>query len=182
MKNFIIVISVLFLVSCSHKSTLSKEFGCKSKDYPNLEKIQDFKKVFTVQYPDTWKTNLYYDKNQSSIYTADTTKQLTETMLLDITHVSNKLNIDANFIKKFKSSLANNQLLETGSGERKFKGKMAYYSNAIGKKGKFDYKIYTIFIKLNENNYIHSKIEVYGDSLADQRICNGINLIEKITY
>ena len=65
-------------------------------------------------------------------------------MLLDITHVSNKLNIDANFIKKFKSSLANNQLLETGSGERNFKGKMAYYSNAIGKK-ELHHKSYDIF-------------------------------------
>ena len=182
MKRHLIIILLVLIASCNSKSELSKDLDCSPESYSNLEKIEDVKKIFTVQYPDNWKTNLYYDKNQSSIYTADTTKQLTETMLLDITHVSNKLNLDSDFIKKFKTNLLNEQLLETTSGEVKFQDKRAYYSNAIGKKGKFEYQISNLFIIINENNYIHSKIEVYGDSLVNQRICNGISLIEKIQY
>ena len=182
MKRHIIIILLVLIASCNSTSELSKDLDCTPESYSNLEKIEDVKKLFTVQFPDNWKTNLYYDKNQSSIYTADTTKQLTETMLLDITHVSNKLDLDADFIQKFKTNLTNEQLLETTSGELKFQDKRAYYSNAIGKKGKFEYQISNLFIKINENNYIHSKIEVYGDSLVQQRICNGISLIEKIQY
>ena len=40
----------------------SLSFNCGVVSFSNLEKIEDVKKLFTVQYPDTWKTNLYYDK------------------------------------------------------------------------------------------------------------------------
>ena len=89
MKKITLILFVSILFSCNSKSELYKELNCKSTPFSNLESIEDVKKLFTVQFPDNWKTNLYYDKSQSSIYTADTTKQLTETMLLDITHVSN---------------------------------------------------------------------------------------------
>ena len=179
--NFFFLI-IIVLSSCSKKTQFINEFDCEVVAFQNLERIEDVKKLFSVYYPDSWKTNLYYDKNQSSIYTADTTKQLTETMLLDITHVSNTLKLDTDFITTFKTSLSNQQLIETTSKEISFQDKETYYSNAIGKKGNYAYQISNLFIKINENNYIHSKIEVYGDSLVNQRICNGLSLVEKITY
>ena len=182
MKYKFFFLIIIVLSSCSKKTQFINEFDCEVVAFQNLERIEDVKKLFSVYYPDSWKTNLYYDKNQSSIYTADTTKQLTETMLLDITHVSNTLKLDTDFITTFKTSLSNQQLIETTSKEISFQDKETYYSNAIGKKGNYAYQISNLFIKINENNYIHSKIEVYGDSLVNQRICNGINLIEKITY
>ena len=95
MKKYSIILLIVILSSCNEKPVFISEFNCGVESFSNLEKIEDFKKLFTVQYPDTWKTNLYYDKNQSSIFTADTTKQLKETMLLDITHISNQLKFDA---------------------------------------------------------------------------------------
>ena len=179
---FLFSLSIILLASCLPKASLTNKFECSIAIFSNLEKINDFKNFFTVYYPDKWKTNLYYDKNQSSIFTADTTKQLTETMLLDITHVSNKLTLDFDFISKIKKNLHTDDLVETESSSLNFKDQKAYYFKAAGKKGKFDYNIFNLFIKINENNYIHSKIEVYGDSLINQRICNGIRLINKITY
>ena len=41
-----------------------------------------------------------------------TTKQLKETMLLDITHIASELVFDSNFIKKFNSNLKKQQLTE----------------------------------------------------------------------
>ena len=182
MKKIGVIIFIAFVASCNSKSVISKELDCKPESYSNLEKIEDVKKLFTVQFPDNWKTNLYYDKNQSSIFTADTTKQLKETMLLDITHISNQLKFDANFTKKFNSNLLKQQLEENSSGTLTFKDKEAYYSLATGIKRTFKYQILTLFIKLDEKNYINSTIEVFGDSLVNQRICKGINLVEKITY
>tara|TARA_B100000795_G_scaffold266405_1_gene249541 strand:+ start:466 stop:1017 length:552 start_codon:yes stop_codon:yes gene_type:complete len=181
-RSFILLFFIFIGFSCATKNELSKEFNCDSDSFSNLEKIEDVKKLFSIHFPDSWKTNLYYDNNQSSIFSADTTKQLTETMLIDITHISNQLLFDTSFTEKFKSSLLQEKLVEITSGLLIFKEKNTYYSIAIGKKRTFEYKIYNLFIKLDENNYIHSKIEVYGDSLVDQRICTGINLLEKITY
>lgn len=182
MKKYSIILLIFILNSCDEEPVFISEFNCGVESFSNLEKIEDVKKLFTVQYPDTWKTNLYYDKNQSSIFTADTTKQLKETMLLDITHISNQLKFDANFTKKFNSNLLKQQLEENSSGTLTFKNKEAYYSLATGIKRTFKYQILTLFIKLDEKNYINSTIEVFGDSLVNQRICKGINLVEKITY
>ncbi|MBL4604379.1 MAG: hypothetical protein JKY02_01550 [Flavobacteriaceae bacterium] len=181
-QKIILILFCAFLIACGSKSRISKDLDCNPESYSNLEKIEDVKKLFTVQFPDNWKTNLYYDKNQSSIYTADTTKQLTETMLLDITHVSNELKLEGDFIKNFKTSLLNQQLIETTSYELIFQDKEAYYSMALGKKNTYSYQILNLFIKINTNNYIHAKAEVYGDSIVNQRICNALNLIEKIEY
>lgn len=178
----LIIICILSISSCNSKSDLLKDVNCTSDHFFNLEKIEDFKKLFIVQFPDTWKTNLYYDKHQSSIYTGDTTKQLTETMLLDITYVSKKLTFDTIFVKKFKNNLKNQDLMEKTTRELVFQNKKSYYSRAFGKKRGFDYQISNLFIKVNQNNYVHAKIEVYGDSLVDQRICRGLHLIEKTQY
>lgn len=182
MKKVLTVLLIVFIASCSYTSKISKDLGCNATSYNNLEVIKDFKENFTVQFPDNWKTNLYYDNNQSSIYTADTTKQLTETFLVDITQVSRKLELNNDFIQKFKTSLLNGMLVETTSYETKFQGKETYYSRAMGKKNDYNYEVCNLFIKTGDNSYIHAKAEVYGDSLVNERICNAMSLIEKIEY
>ena len=177
-------ICLLFLISaCTKPTELEKEFMCKSETFSgSTENTKDVKNTFTVAIPKHWKTNLFYDEIQSSVYFADTTKQLTDTYLIDITHVSNELKLDKDFIEKFKVSLSNEQLVETTSYELKFQDKDSYYSRASGKKGQFNYEVSNLFIKVNTNNYIHAKAEVYGDSLVNQRFCNAFSLIEKIEY
>ena len=179
--NFFFLI-IIVLSSCSKKTQFINEFDCEVVAFQNLERIEDVKKLFSVYYPDSWKTNLYYDKNQSSIYTADTTKQLKETMLLDITHISSELVFDSNFIRKFNSNLKQQQLTEINSNKILFRDKPTSYSEAKGVKNKFRYSVLNLFIKLDEKNYIHSTIEVYGDSLRRKRICKGINLLEKTIF
>jgi len=179
--NFFFLI-IIVLSSCSKKTQFINEFDCEVVAFHNLERIEDVKKLFSVYYPDSWKTNLYYDKNQSSIYTADTTKQLKETMLLDITHISSELVFDSNFIRKFNSNLKQQQLTEINSNKILFRDKPTFYSEATGVKNKFRYSVLNLFIKLDEKNYIHSTIEVYGDSLRRKRICKGINLLEKTIF
>ena len=179
MKYKFFFLIIIVLSSCSKKTQFINEFDCEVVAFKNLERIEDVKKLFSVYYPDSWKTNLYYYKNQSSIYTADTTKQLKETMLLDITHISSELVFDSNFIRKFNSNLKQQQLTEINSNKILFRDKPTFYSEAKGVKNKFRYSVLNLFIKLDEKNYIHSTIEVYGDSLRRKRICKGINLLEK---
>ena len=182
MKYKFFFLIIIVLSSCSKKTQFINEFDCEVVAFQNLERIEDVKKLFSVYYPDSWKTNLYYDKNQSSIYTADTTKQLKETMLLDITHISSELVFDSNFIRKFNSNLKQQQLTLINSNKILFSDKPTFYSEAKGVKNKFRYSVLNLFIKLDEKNYIHSTIEVYGDSLRRKRICKGINLLEKTIF
>jgi hypothetical protein len=103
-------------------------------------------------------------------------------MLLDITHISSELVFDSNFIRKFNSNLKQQQLTEINSNKILFRDKPTFYSEAKGVKNKFRYSVLNLFIKLDEKNYIHSTIEVYGDSLRRKRICKGINLLEKTIF
>ena len=106
MKFKILLLLVIVFNSCSKKPEYTRVFNCELETFSNLERIEDVKNLFSVYYPDHWKTNFYYDNNQSSIFTADTTKQLKETILLDITHIANKIVFDSNFLKKFESNLS----------------------------------------------------------------------------
>ena len=126
MKYKFFFLIIIVLSSCSKKTQFINEFDCEVVAFQNLERIEDVKKLFSVYYPDSWKTNLYYDKNQSSIYTADTTKQLKETMLLDITHISSELVFDSNFIRKFNSNLKQQQLTEINSNKILFRDKPTF--------------------------------------------------------
>jgi hypothetical protein len=172
----------LLICACNAKSTFSKNLDCKPESYSNLEVVEDVDRRFKVQLPDNWKTNLYFDTNQTSIYAADTTKNLTETYTVDITYIYSELNLDEKFIQKFKTDLYKKRLVETTSYDFLFQEKEAYYSRALGMRGKFNYEICNIFIKINSGNYIHAKAEVYGDSLVNERLCNAFSLIEKIEY
>ena len=182
MKVKILLLFLVIFYSCSKKISFIKNFDCEVETFSNLERIEDVKHIFSVYYPDHWKTNFYYDNNQSSIFSADTTKQLKETTLLDITHISNKINFDSNFLKKFKAKLSKLQLSEINTGKLSFKGKPSFYSKATGINKNFNYCVFNLFIKLNEKNYIHSKIEVYVDVFVEERICKGINLLEKTIF
>lgn len=177
-----IFIFAFFLASCKNNKALSNQFSCNFPSFKNLEKITDMKKVFSVKYPKHWKTNLFYDEIQSSIYTADTTKQLTETTILDITLVSKSINFDTDFKLRHEQESLSNSLIQKTSEEIEMRGKPSYYSISKGLKGKFSYQICNVFIKMNEQNFIHAKAEIYGDSLVEERLCKAVNLIEGVTY
>ena len=182
MRYILFFIALILLNSCSSKSQISKDLDCKPESYNNLEIVEDVDKKFKVKLPDNWKTNLYFDKNQTSIFSADTTKQLTDTYTIDITYIYNEFKLDEKFLQKFKTNLTSKLLVETTSYELKFQDKDSYYSRAIGKRGQFDYQIINLFIKINNANYMHAKAEVYGGSLVNERFCNALSLIEKIEY
>lgn len=174
-----LIVSFLFF-SCQKQSEISKDFNCSTASFKNLEIVDDVKNLFSVEIPKNWKTNLYQDEVQSSIFTADTTKQLTKTVLLDITFIQNKINFDDAFILKQEQEYLSKKLIKIKSTAFTFLEKPALQMLFIGKKGNFNYQICNTFIKINTSNFILAKTEVYGDSLVNQRFCKAFSLIEKI--
>ncbi len=177
---FYLLLASLLFFSCDKKSAIRKDFDCKTTTFTNLENVDDVKNLFSIELPKHWKTNLYTDKVQSSIYTADTTKQLTETVLLDVTYIQNKINFNEAFLLKQEQEHLAKNLIKTKVKELKFLEKPSLLMQFKGKKGKFNYQVCNLFIQLNASNFIYVKTEVYGDSLVNQRFCSAFSLIEHI--
>lgn len=176
----ILLIASLLLFSCSKKSEISKDFNCETSAYKNLEKVEDVKNLFSIDLPKDWKINLYQDEVQSSIFAADTTKQLTETVLLDITFIRNKINFDDAFILQQEQENLAKGLIKIKSKEITLLEKPSFYIIYKGKKGTFMYETCHTFIKINAQSFILAKTEIYGDSLVNERLCNSFSLIENI--
>jgi hypothetical protein len=181
MKSFLFIIfASILLLCCNHTSEISKEFDCDKKVFSNLEKVEDMKRLFSIDLPKDWKINLYEDEIQSSIFTADTTKQLTETVLLDVTFIEKNINFNEAFLLNQEQENLSKKLIKIKSRQITFLDKPALFILYKGKKGKYSYQLCNTFIKVNEQNFILAKTEIYGDSIVDKRLCSAISLLENI--
>ena len=171
----------IFIISCN-KTELEKEFSCSSPSVVDTtEMVTDIKKTFSIELPKHWKTNLFYDKMQSSIYAADTTKQLTETVLLDVTQLQSTYQFNDTFKKQLTINDSIQNLINKQQKLFQFKNKNAYYAISNGKKGKFSYQILNIFLQQNDNSSFHLKAEIYGDDNVKKRFCKAIHTLNSIT-
>ena len=83
------------------------EFDCGSNtNNYELKEYQDIFKKYKIKLPKSWKTQLYYDEFQSQIFSADTTKSLADTYILDISWHQGELNLDESFAQRVKDTLA----------------------------------------------------------------------------
>lgn len=180
MKKLLYPFFAFLIISCNSKTSLEEDFKCNNSPTFQLETVKDMKNVFTLELPVNWKTNLFYDNVQSSIYTADTTKQLTETTILDVTLIQNSVNFNEVFRLNFEQSQLQKKLIVTKSESTTVLTKSSYYFVSKGKKNNFPYQSLDVYIQMNESNFILAKAEVYGDSLVEKRLCEAVNLIEKI--
>lgn len=180
MKNVLGLLSIfMIMASCNTNHHLENDFNCSVQIPYDLEEISDFKNKFQIELPKKWKTKLYYDDAVSSIFSADTTKNLTKSIILDISFIDTSIPIDKQFIEKIKGENLKLNLKELKSEVINFNGLQSFYTLTKGKRGKFNYHNFTIFSKVNLG-FLQMKTELYGDSLVNQRICTAIKLIEKI--
>jgi hypothetical protein len=175
-----VLVAALLFFSCKQPSILKQDFNCKASFFSNLKEIKSPNGNFSVQVPSNWKINLYTDALQSSIYGADTTKQLTNSILLDLSYISNTIEINELFKLKVENENLSNKLIQKKTKELNFLNKPSYYVISIGKKGTYSYKSLQLFITTNKEKTMLVKAEIYGDSLVDERLCKAITLIEKI--
>jgi len=136
---FFTIASLLF-ISCDKKSAIHKEFNCETVSFNNLEIVDDVKNLFSIDLPKDWKINLYQDEIQSSIFAADTTKQLTETVLLDVTFIQRKINFDDAFLLKQDQENLANELIRIKTKKFTFLDKPSIYMIYKGKKANLNIK------------------------------------------
>ena len=181
MKYFSSALVLFLFISCNSIPDLEEEFPCVNPiNYTDLKKSEDVRHLFSVQFPKKWKVNLYYDAKQTSIHAADTTLNLTKATIMDITLIHTPIFLDETFKQKITADNKKMQLFEIKTNAIKLFEKPTYYSYAEGKKNNYSYHILNTFTKVNSDNFLHVKTEIYGDLLVDERICKAIKLINKI--
>ena len=178
--SFLILVTVL--ISCSNQSELSKKFNCKNITLENTTSISDFKKNFKLKLATAWKKDLYYNRFQSELFAADTTKQLTDTFILVTSFNLGELNLNTSFYQKNDSILTASKLQKLDFGNLSFKEKPAYWYVAQGSKNNFEYHTFNLIIKLSENTYFNAYSEIYGAKNIDERICKSIAIIETVEF
>lgn len=182
-KNIAFYILIFLLISaCSKQSEIGKKMNCSPTSYKNTKQITDFNKNFTLDIPNTWKTELYFDNYQSEIFTADTIKQLSETYILAASFNFGTLNFDSDFHHRKDSVLNANSLKIIDSGNESFQKKPSFWYISKGTKNNFDYHRFTVLMKISENTYFSAYSEIYGNANIDKRICESISLLESIQF
>lgn len=96
MRNLIVVIAVFGIVLSSCKnSQFEREFSCDTPmSFSSTKTYKDVLSHFEIDVPKNWKTSLYYDEYQSKLYTADTTRNLSESYIIDVSWHQGELIID----------------------------------------------------------------------------------------
>jgi hypothetical protein len=181
-KFYLLFLLIIVIVSCKKQSELSKEFNCNSTELKNLKPYLDFKNNFKLHIPTNWKTNKYYSETQSEIFTADTTKQLTETYILNTSYALGTVNFDSDFYQKTDSIIIQNNFKKTKYGTTTFMKLPTFWYIVEGEKNGFPYHQFNIIAKKSEMAYFSASVEIYGDLKVDERICESISILEKIEF
>lgn len=182
MKKLLIFLLFIIIFSCKKQSKLAINFNCNTKISAIKKEVTDFNKNFMLKIPKNWKTELYYNNFQSEIFTADTTKQLTETFILDVAYNQGNLELTPNYYNKIDSIFGSKNLTITSSKQIIFKSKPAYYYVAKGVKNNFPYQQLNLLVKTSENTYLSAYTEVYGTKNVIPRFCKSISILNSIRF
>ena len=181
-KYWIILIASVVVISCSKQTALEKTFNCKATNLESLKPMLDFNKNFSINIPTDWKTNLYYNEFQSEIFTADTTKQLTDTYILNTSFNYGTLQLNHEFYAKTDSIFNSLNLKKVNSGNIQFQDKPSYWQIVKGEKNGFPYQQFSLYVVLSKNTYFNAVTEVYGETAINDRICESIAIINQIEF
>ena len=179
-KFGVLFIILITTVSCSKNTALETAFDCSNRvSFSDTKKVKDIKKNFTMSVPTNWKTQLYYDEFQSDIFTADTTKQLSDTYILDTSWKLGELQLNTEFETKMLSST---DMTVVNSKFEDIQEKPAFWYVLKGENKGFDYQVLHIYIKTSVDTYLEIKTEVYGTENVHKRLCESIQLIKTIEF
>jgi len=179
-KFGIVFLILITATSCLKKTVLETTFDCSNSfSFSDTKKVKDIKKNFTISIPENWKTQLYYDEFQSDIFTADTTKNLSNTYIIDTSWKLGELNLSKEFETKLISST---DMDVVNSKFENIQEKPAFWYLLKGKNKGFDYQVLQIFVKTSVDTYLEIKTEVYGNKNVEERFCESMQIIKSIQF
>ncbi len=179
--SLLLLITVLFLISCQQKTQLKKEFSCQSVSaLGTTEKVSDFKEGFSIDVPKKWKSSLYYDDRQSEIFCADTIKTLDQTYLMEFAFIDGKISIDKAFQKQVQELTTEKELKWIQDGFADFDNYKGYYHFGKSTHKDMDINVFQYYIQIDKEHYLLIKTDIYGSDKVNERLCESFQLIESI--
>ena len=171
-------------ISSCNKNDIENTFDCESTtNFANTKEFTDVLKHFKIKIPKNWNTELYYDQYQSEVYSADTTKQLTDTFIIDITWHQGELALNKEFEEKIVLNLTVDENLSiSSSGFVKFKKSRSYYNLSHGEQKGYPYHYLQIYSPYKDDQYYTFTTKIYGNDFVNERICSSISMFKKIKF
>jgi len=184
MKQLLPFLVLIFsLISCE-KNVIADAFDCNSSiHFSDTKEMKDVLKKFSIDVPVDWNSKLYYDEYKSKLYSADTTKNLSETYIIEITWHQGDLDLNEDFDLKVIEALENKEDQNTlKSGFGKFKKHPAYYNLSTGENLDFNYFFLQVYLKTKPDEYFTLTTKIYGNEFVDERICESIAFFNEIKF
>jgi len=184
MKHFLLLFLITFtLISCE-KNDVADAFDCNSSiHFSETKEMNDVLKKFKIDIPIDWNSKLYYDEYKSVLYSADTTKNLSETYIVEITWHQGELELNEDLDQKVQEAIDTKEELQTlRSGFGKFKKFPAYYNLANGKSMDFEYFYLQVYLQTKPDEYFTLTTKIYGNEFVDERICASIAVFNEIKF
>jgi len=184
MKHLYILLAVATIFFSCNTNSVREAIDCNTTtNFADTKEISGFLKHFKLKIPKNWKSELYYDETQSRFYSGDTTKQLTDTYIIDVTWHQGEIKLDSDFEQIIENDLKMNEKLKPiKGGFGTFRNIPCYYNLAQGTNSGFTYHYLQIYLKTNVDEYYNLTTKVYGDEFIDERICESLSLFEGITF
>lgn len=180
---FTLLVLVASLSSCKQNDIRTALDCTTTTNFANTKEISGFLKHFKLEVPKNWKSELYYDEIQSRFYSADTSKQLTDTYIIDVTWHQGEIELNNDFQQVIENDVKQNERLTPfKNGFGNFIDLPCYYNLAKGKSSGFTYHYLQIYLKTNVDEYYHLTTKVYGDEFIEERLCESLSLFEGITF
>jgi len=183
-KFLFLTIIVLLITSCTKKTELVASLNCKRKlGNFKLKKATDFNKKFSILFPNTWKTKLYYDNFQSEIMVADTLKSLTNSFIYDASWNYGEIEINQEFKLAIDTKLQNETgLKKTQFGSSTLENKPMYWHLFEGKKNKRDFQLFKAYIKTGIDSYLMVNVNFYGIENKQERLCFALEILQTTKF
>lgn len=185
MRNLIVVITVFGIVLSSCKnSQFEREFSCDTPmSFSNTKTYKDVLSHFEIDVPKNWKTSLYYDEYQSKLYTADTTRNLSESYIIDVSWHQGELIIDDDLERLVSEQVGREfNLIPVKAGEGEFLDYPSYYHISTGKKNNMSWHYLQIYLKYAPDEYYTLTSKIYGDELVTERICASFAVFKELEF
>ncbi len=175
----IILLILITVISCGKKTILETTFDCSHATFSDVKEVKDVKNNFKIGIPSDWKINKYFDEYESSVFVADTLKQLTDTFIIDVSYKLGELKLNQEFVAKVN---ADSTLSIIHSEFENMFDKPAFWYVSNGKKNNYEYHTLSIYIKTSLDTYMQISTEIYGSENVEKRLCKAINIIKTIEF
>ncbi|ANW95682.1 hypothetical protein AXE80_05055 [Wenyingzhuangia fucanilytica] len=157
-------------------------FSCEQKtEIKNTRVVNDVHHNFKIKVGKNWKTELYFDDYQSRIYSADTTRNYSESFIIDITRFEGNITLSDNFRQHLMSqikSIPRAYIIKEGFID--FKDSAAYAIYSFQKKE--DIVLYNIQCYLTyPDHYFLLESKINGSQNLEKNTCESIAIFNSLT-